>query len=375
MTIFGDTLRKFRQASNDPERLNRRLSQERLGELIGRELNNWGYTGAAISDWERGKSRISADDRDILLALVNVFRRCGGIQTVLHANQLLETGNYRPLDQEEIRSIFPDVEDKQSEESADKEGTSDSSENDWFTSMFSVFKTEWNDLLVKAKAEGPEPYWPRVLAALMRKATDPLSLSITTILWVAIWFLTKWLIGPSLRLPFVNYDTALVALSTYASASLVVPLLIGMLVNTRESEYWKQQNGINPCLLRLYTYQGAGIGFNVGYFLVFPWSLLLYYLDVPYTVWIEIAAATVSLLLGNMAARVVPHNLWIAYGRLKFWDGGIFFVVALMGPLWALFFLESYYTLLHPTFGIIVILLALGAVVFFARKRSKRQTE
>ena len=70
MTTFGDALRKFRQASNDPERLNRRLSQERLGEMIGREFNNWGYTGAAISEWELGKSRISGDDRAILLALV-----------------------------------------------------------------------------------------------------------------------------------------------------------------------------------------------------------------------------------------------------------------------------------------------------------------
>jgi hypothetical protein len=192
VTIFGDTLRKFRQASNDPERLNRRLSQERLGEL-----NNWGYTGAAISEWELGKSRISADDRDILLALVNVFRMCGGIQTVLDANQLLEAGNYRPLDQEEIRN----------------------------------------------------------------------------------------------------------------------------------------------------------------------------------TVWIEIAAAIVSVLLGSMAARVVPHNLWRAFKRLTFRDGWIFFVVTLMGPLWAFFFLEYYSTLLHPTFGIIVILLALSAVVLFARKRSKKQTE
>jgi hypothetical protein len=160
----------------------------------------------------------------------------------------------------------------------------------------------------------------------------------------------------------------------YAGGSLIIPLLIGALVNTKSNEYWRMQSGVSSFLLRLYTYQGAGVGFNVGYFLVFPLSLIRYYMGFSPATWIEVIAATVAVILGNMGARVVPHNLWLAYKQLTLRDGWIFFVVALMGPLWACFFLEFYSTLLHPVLGIVVILLALSSVVLIAQKSSQKQT-
>jgi hypothetical protein len=47
----------------------------------------------------------------------------------------------------------------------------------------------------------------------------------------------------------------------------------------------------------------------LGYFFVFPFSFAHYYSNLESAVLIEIAAATLGLILGNMAARVVPHNL------------------------------------------------------------------
>ena len=79
MTVFGETLRAFRQASNDPNRFNKRLSQERLGELIGREMDDLGFSGAAVSDWERGQSKISVEDRKGILA--DVSSKIAGINT------------------------------------------------------------------------------------------------------------------------------------------------------------------------------------------------------------------------------------------------------------------------------------------------------
>jgi hypothetical protein len=73
-----------------------------------------------------------------------------------------------------------------------------------------------------------------------------------------------------------------------------------------------------------------------------------------------------------MAARVVPHNLWLAYKRLTLADGGMFFVVALIGPMWGLFFLEYYSILLTPVSGIITILLALMAVVMISRRQARK---
>jgi len=156
------------------------------------------------------------------------------------------------------------------------------------------------------------------------------------------------------------------------AGTLAVPLLIGLLVNTKDNEYWKQNSSANSKLIRVYTYQGAAIGFNVAYFFVLPFVLVRYYLQLGSSIWLEIAAVTLGLILGNMAARVVPHNLWRAYKRLTLADGGIFFVVALLGPMWGLFFLEYYSILLAPASGIIAILLALTAVVFISKWQARK---
>ncbi|HSJ86995.1 MAG TPA: hypothetical protein VK909_07270 [Anaerolineales bacterium] len=373
MTLFGNALRSLRNASNDPDRLNKRLTQERLGSLLGEELDDLGFTAAAVSEWELGKSKINADDRSVLMGLLAIFHRCGSLKTIAEANQFLECGNYRALNQDEVQKIFgtlPDEFDSQS--GVPEEKRTRTSKHSGFADIFSISQDELNELFAKAK-EGPEPAWPRILAGLMRKASDRFSLSISTVLWFVVWLSTVWLIGPSLRLPFDSHDRAFVALCLYASSSLIVPLFVGILVTTKDNEYWKQQSGVRPFLLRLYTYQGAGIGFNVGYFLVFALSLILYYLGFQPAVWLEIFGASVSLILSHMAARVVPHNLWLAYKRLALRDGGIFFVVALMGPFWGLFFLEYYSLLLAPVTGWIIILLALIGVRWIARKL-KRQT-
>jgi hypothetical protein len=360
MSTFGDLLRSFRQASNDPARLNKRLSQERLGQLIGDVMGDMGFTGAAVSDWERGESKINAADRTVLVAIVQVLHQCGGLKTLADANRLLESGNYRILDTNEELKIF----------NTQTKKTSKSLIALLLSGLFALPEEEVAELLTK-ESQGPAPSWPRILAVFMRKASDQFSLSINTILWMGVWLLAKWLIGPSLRLPFESQHDAFIALCLYAGGSLIVPLMIGMLVNTKDNEYWRQQTGINPVLLRLYTYQGSGIGFNVGYFLVFPLSLAGYYLGFGISIWIEILAATVSVILGNMAARVVPHNLWRAYGRLTLKDGWIFFAVALMGPFWAFFLMEYYTTILDRVLGAIIILLALIGVVLFARKNSR----
>ena len=105
---------------------------------------------------------------------------------------------------------------------------------------------------------------------------------------------------------------------------------------------------------------------------MFPLALLRYYFHFGLSAWVEIIASALGLLMGNMAARVVPYNLWRAYGRLSLADGWIFFVVALIGPLWGIFFLEYYPVLLAPVLGIIIILLAFTAVVMISIWQSRR---
>lgn len=369
VTTFGESLRSFRQASNDPDRLNKRLTQERLGELIGHELGDFGFTGAAISDWERGESIINAQDRNVLIALIQVLHKCDGLQTLVEANQFLETGNYRALDANEAQKIFGEI----SNETKSEETTTKSPILFLIGDFFAVSEDELQTIISETK-DGPPPAWPHVLAAFMRRATDHFSVSVTTIIWVWVWLGAIWLVGPSLRWPFADRDLALFAIEKYVFGTLAIPLIIGSLTNTKNNEYWKQQ-AVSPLLLRLYTYQGAGIGFNLGYFFILPFTLARYYLHLESTVWLEIAAATLGLILGNMAARVVPHNLWRAYGQLSLKDGGIFFIVALIGPLWGFFILEYYSILLTPILGTLVILSAMTLTVITTTRQSKNTKE
>lgn len=375
MNEFGVLLRNLREGCRDPLFPVRKLSQVRLGELLGQELGTHRYTGAAVSDWERGKSKIHAADRTVLICLAKVLHKCGGLTSLGAANEFLESGNYRRLNPDETKILFPEgIIDTPLQEPPSFHENVESRQSfiDTVGEYLSTVSKAFQAMVVEAR-NGPSPYWPRVLAALMRKATDNRLISITSFLWIAIWYIAWRLIGPSLRWPFTDQYSAFSAIVMYVGGTLVVPLLIGLLINTKDSEYWKQQGLADSTLVRLYTYQGAGIGFNLAYFFVLPLVLVRYYLNLGSSIWLEFAAVTLGLILGNMSARVVPHNLWLAYGRLRFADGAIFLVVALVGPLWGVFFLEFYSVLLTPLLGISVILFAFILVVIMAQRQSKKE--
>lgn len=105
MSTFGKLLKKYRQRCIDPLSESP-LSQERLGELIGYETGGGGYSGVSISNWERDKSKISADQRRVLLAIIAVLHKCRGLNSAEEADRLLHAGNYRALDDEELNEIF-----------------------------------------------------------------------------------------------------------------------------------------------------------------------------------------------------------------------------------------------------------------------------
>ena len=171
MATFGETLRAFRQASNDPDRFNRRLTQQRLGKLIGKEMGDFGFSGAAISDWERGESKISAEDRKVLIALIKVLYKCGGLRTLDDANYLLKTGRYDVLDTKETQEVFKDASiHEHSEQPVPETKRATLSISTSVAGLFSMSEAEMKGLISKAQ-EGPLPSWPRVLATFLRLAS------------------------------------------------------------------------------------------------------------------------------------------------------------------------------------------------------------
>lgn len=101
---FGLILREYRNRSVDPQ-TGRHLSQERLAALIGETLGT-SYTAQAVSDWERNKSQIHKDHRQVLKTLIQVLHTCGGLTSLEDADRLLAAGNYRSLTHTESESIF-----------------------------------------------------------------------------------------------------------------------------------------------------------------------------------------------------------------------------------------------------------------------------
>ncbi|MFZ5912064.1 MAG: hypothetical protein ACOYYU_18810 [Chloroflexota bacterium] len=368
MTDFGMLLRTYRKRCKDPDFPDRWLSQERLGELLGRQLDiRGGFSGAAISDWERRKSKIHVDDRLLLVSLLTVLHEQGGLEAVSEANELLYAGGYRALDLAEGQRIFHSPP-EQTAASSDKKGYDHQNITSilWGTA-FPVLNEELQASLLRAK-EGPSPSWPRILIALFNTITARWSIlhTLRVLLWLWTWLFAWGLIMPSLRWPFRIPEDAISAMRLYTGGTLVIPLLIGILTDTKNNEFWQRHNLASAVATRLYTYQGAFVGFHLGYFIAFIAGMFRYHILHGPTIWFELTTITLLLSLGYAGARLVPYNLWKAYGRLNLADGEIFFFFIAVGPMWGFLFLEFYPYLLTSITGLLIMLFSITFFIALA---------
>ncbi|MBM3180570.1 MAG: hypothetical protein FJZ86_09460 [Chloroflexi bacterium] len=231
-------------------------------------------------------------------------------------------------------------------------------------SIFFNSPEEFQKILDDAK-EGPPPVWPRIVTAFLRKISDQISNRNTfhTLLWLWVWISSFILVTPILQWPFPNQETASASIIKYIGSSILVPICIGILTYRKDNPFWRQNEAASSRMILLYTYQGAFIGFHLGYFAIFAICLLMFFLQINLVSWVQFILAGFPLLMGYISAQVAPYNLWRAYGRLWFSDGAIFFVFILLGPVWGWFFFEFYSLLISPTTGIIVILAATTLLV------------
>jgi hypothetical protein len=358
---FGRQLRKFRHKCNDPKSPQGKLTQEKFGELVGAKLGI-SYSGTAVSDWEREKSKIHADNRPVLIAIVAVLYEYGGIRIIAEANQLLKAGNFRNLDSEEEEKIFIGASQAGIEQATPVQKTS--LIYSLLGNLFSIPQNELQELIIKAQ-KGPSPSWPRFIVFLTRRFSDRLSVFqiLKFILWIWVWLLAWVLLTPSLRWPFSNPAHALLAIIRYAAGSLIIPALVGALTRTNDNGFWREQEGVSKRNLRLYTHQGASIGFHVGYFVVFMLDLVLYNFGWRSETWLELVSVAFLVALGYSGARLVPYNLFAAFQRLSLKDGWLFFSFVLVGPAWGYFFFETRDILLTQSMGIFIVLSSLTILI------------
>jgi hypothetical protein len=103
---FGDLLRFYRGRTVDRD-VGKPLSQEKLAYKISDQIG-WTITRNIVSNWENGKSDLHPQkDRFLLIAILAALYRYQGIETLEEANNLLEAGDYRALDEKEVSSINP----------------------------------------------------------------------------------------------------------------------------------------------------------------------------------------------------------------------------------------------------------------------------
>lgn len=393
MSRFGELLRLYRDQSRDRELEKKNLTQARLAELLSRDLRldrDHGYTAQTVSNWERGKYHIPLGERRVLIGLVRVLYHCQGLSTLTEANTFLESGGYRGLDHEEIQTFFahwqavaepePPVPVPAPAPSPKEEPLPPPPGHGAAIRLVIIFlgelvfrPSEEIRELVYQGLNGPPPHWPRIFLMLLGWPFDKWSAEkfLQALGWISIWLSTWTFTLPMMMWPFANDARAWLAAVTYIGAASVLPLGVGILTRTGD-EFWHAR-AIKSRYVRLYTYQGAFLGFHIGYAIVFLVKLVASYPGLSHWGLLDGLAAAWPVVLSYAAARQIPFNLWRAYGRLQL-DGNMIFFVFVFFPLgFGLFFWVFHPILLTPEFGIPILLSSaafLAALTAWQRRRT-----
>jgi hypothetical protein len=348
MNPFGELLRERRGRCRDPQ-TGRPLSQQRLGELIGQFLGDGGYSGQTISFWERGRYKPRADERLVLLGLVSVLNHGGGLATTDEANELLAAGNYRALAPDEAKGIFGPVAEASARPSAPPPVSgpkpSDLRREIGLLPMVIVRGLRrWRALRRRIAQFGRRtpPSWPHLVVWLLRLLGGRLSRDglLRALYWLGLWAIHGYLTEPLFQWPFPDRQTMLSAVRQYAGASLALPLLIGLAIDTRANPAWRARGVAGTPRVWLFTWLGASMGYAIG-FMVYYWaSLAGAALGLgPIPVLAQLGAL-LPVTAGVWAAHLIADNLWLAYGQLSPRANWVLFAFLGFGCFWAFFFVQ-----------------------------------
>jgi hypothetical protein len=354
---FGELVRYYRLRSRDPQPPHKVLTQARLGELLGEALGDGGYTGAAVSEWERSKSHPAHDQRPVLVGLVKVLYACGGLQAPDEADTLLKAGDYRSLNPEEKKRVAPEWNTSAGEAPSPSAGLG---QMIWLSALEELAKPgEVLSDLWRASKDHPAGLGGATLDWLGQQTRDLSGGQVLRWLgWLVVWLASWSLTFPMLRWPFSGPEQVRQGAWLYLIGALTLPLGVAVLTRTYADQFWIKQNLDKTRELQVFTHQGAQIGFHLGYMTILLGALIGHYVDqAAFPPWLEGLVALWPVVLSQVAARQVPFNLWRAFRELHFtWaDLGPTLAFILIGPFWAWFFLTYHPWLLDPLKGLLLI--------------------
>ena len=291
------------------------------------------------------------------------------MQTPNEADALLLAGLYAPLSEKEKLDIFSGI------DPTEADAVAYPSPSDVLRSVQDTI-SEITRSFDRRTVGDPQPRWARELLALVGWPVDHLSSEdvLLAIFWIFVWGLGWALTFRLMSWPFSDPADVRIAVIQYAIGSILIPVLTTIPIFMKEQTFWQRQKNLDRRLLWLYTLQGAIVGFQVGYMSIFFVALFIYQVGIyPYLRWLGVLLALLPVILGYAAAREVPFNLWRVYKRLSLKDGGIFFIFALLGPVWSLFFLAIYPVLLAPGYGLAILLVAISILALLKTWQKRRK--
>lgn len=381
MSKFGQQLRYFRERASDPDLGKDRLTQARLGELIGHTLGlAEAISFQTISRWENGRPTIAADDRPLQLALVQVLHHTRGLASPQDADDLLTAGHFCGLRPEEAQAIFGHQASGRLAQEPPVAGAAPAAAHGAETP---AHRPDWRERLSKrwtdwtAPTRGgsePPPDGPTLILRSLGAFQPKLPMVIWALLWGALLWVTWQMLFPLMRWPFATPIALAQAAERFAVGMVAIPLGMAALAQTWREAAWRERPGAGPISIGLSALLGAWVGFQVGGMLVFGLALIGYHFDLPRAGSpIELVGAVIPIGLGYAAARRIPHDTWKAFGRLDLRDSAIFFVLVGLGPAWAAFFWYTHDALLNRFVGALILwvsLLGAAGLAYWQKRRT-----
>ncbi len=328
MNSFGKLLREYRNRSVDPE-TGKHLSQERLAALMGGILGTT-YTSQAISDWERDRSQIHKDHRQVLCALIQTLHTCGGLGSPDEAERLLAAGNYRGLSHAEAETIF----------------------------------------LLKGSdpAPAPHPSWKELFLQKLAQQEKPLT-PVNIIKGVSIvlcWAATWLAISPNLDFSLSNPAHWLQYAILLTLSGLAIPAVLAWIIKLGSA-------GPTKLPIRFLNFIGAVLGYSLGLVNILTLALLSYNLYLyPWPTFLTLALSLWPVVLGITVANLIQTHIRPDGDTVQFRDIRFRWAILALPPVIGMGFYYFHSILTSRIFGpLIMILVSIGLVILFWSQTSE----